>query len=188
MVSPNEVRSPADRSTKMPRSICVSTLRAHASASLRVRSVSVTGGQPVRRTCACHCSGPFWRIVAIVLLLTHATRAVPKLCQQIAKTGNARRPAIHSSELEGEFGAPERIRTSDLCLRRAALYPAELRARADLDSAQGGARQRRWSEPPAVRPKQKIFSPAIETGPPRFSYFLGHIAPQRRRLLFSGSC
>src|SRR5690554_5790325 len=25
-------------------------------------------------------------------------------------------------------GAPERIRTSDLCLRRAALYPAELRA------------------------------------------------------------
>jgi hypothetical protein len=29
-------------------------------------------------------------------------------------------------------GAPERIRTSDLCLRRAALYPAELRARAAL--------------------------------------------------------
>ncbi len=27
-----------------------------------------------------------------------------------------------------EFGAPERIRTSDLSLRRAALYPAELRA------------------------------------------------------------
>jgi hypothetical protein len=26
------------------------------------------------------------------------------------------------------FGAPERIRTSDLCLRRATLYPAELRA------------------------------------------------------------
>src|SRR5229473_296079 len=26
------------------------------------------------------------------------------------------------------IGAPERIRTSDLCLRRAALYPAELRA------------------------------------------------------------
>ena len=26
-----------------------------------------------------------------------------------------------------ENGAPERIRTSDLCLRRAALYPAELR-------------------------------------------------------------
>ena len=28
-----------------------------------------------------------------------------------------------------DYGAPERIRTSDLCLRRAALYPAELRAR-----------------------------------------------------------
>ena len=27
-----------------------------------------------------------------------------------------------------EYGAPERIRTSDLCLRRATLYPAELRA------------------------------------------------------------
>lgn len=26
------------------------------------------------------------------------------------------------------FGTPERIRTSDLCLRRATLYPAELRA------------------------------------------------------------
>ena len=29
-----------------------------------------------------------------------------------------------------EFGAPDRIRTCDLCLRRAALYPAELRVRA----------------------------------------------------------
>ena len=28
----------------------------------------------------------------------------------------------------GIYGPPERIRTSDLCLRRAALYPAELRA------------------------------------------------------------
>src|SRR3990167_6141502 len=27
----------------------------------------------------------------------------------------------------GVFGAPDRIRTCDLCLRRAALYPAELR-------------------------------------------------------------
>ena len=27
------------------------------------------------------------------------------------------------------FGAPDRIRTCDLCLRRAALYPAELRVR-----------------------------------------------------------
>src|SRR5580698_1468503 len=32
-------------------------------------------------------------------------------------------------------GAPEGIRTPDLCLRRAALYPAELRARGGLDSA-----------------------------------------------------
>src|SRR5665647_2330375 len=80
MVSPNGVRSPAERSTKIPRSICDSTSRAQVSASLRVRKVSVTGGQPVRRTCACHCSGPFCRMVAIVFLLTHATQ----LCQNCA--------------------------------------------------------------------------------------------------------
>src|ERR1700690_3110028 len=41
------------------------------------------------------------------------------------------------------IGAPERIRTSDLCLRRAALYPAELRAPApDLTD---GARE--FNEP-----------------------------------------
>ena len=34
-----------------------------------------------------------------------------------------------SLKMAGLFnGAPERIRTSDLCLRRATLYPAELRA------------------------------------------------------------
>src|SRR5690554_3545890 len=32
------------------------------------------------------------------------------------------------TQVLGIHGAPERIRTSDLCLRRAALYPAELRA------------------------------------------------------------
>ena len=42
-------------------------------------------------------------------------------------------------------GAPERIRTSDLCLRRAALYPAELRARSVLDSGRGHERQRLYS-------------------------------------------
>ena len=31
-----------------------------------------------------------------------------------------------------KIGAPERIRTSDLSLRRAALYPAELRARFEV--------------------------------------------------------
>ena len=31
-----------------------------------------------------------------------------------------------------KYGAPDRIRTCDLCLRRAALYPAELRVRARL--------------------------------------------------------
>ncbi len=31
------------------------------------------------------------------------------------------------------YGAPERIRTSDLCLRRAALYPAELRVQSNCN-------------------------------------------------------
>jgi hypothetical protein len=42
----------------------------------------------------------------------------------------------------GKFGAPEGIRTPDLCLRRAALYPAELRAREGLDSGTPPMRQR----------------------------------------------
>ena len=49
--------------------------------------------------------------------------------------------AINFNELAS--GAPERIRTSDLCLRRAALYPAELRARDHLDSGRAFERQRR---------------------------------------------
>ena len=44
--------------------------------------------------------------------------------------------------LKSLIGAPERIRTSDLCLRRAALYPAELRAPGGFDSAPGRTRQR----------------------------------------------
>ena len=36
---------------------------------------------------------------------------------------------VHFSALHVGSGAPEGIRTPDLCLRRAALYPAELRAR-----------------------------------------------------------
>ena len=49
----------------------------------------------------------------------------------------------YADENSIEFtGAPERIRTSDLCLRRAALYPAELRARSVLDSGRGIERQR----------------------------------------------
>ena len=36
------------------------------------------------------------------------------------------RNAMRSAGVDARNGAPERIRTSDLCLRRAALYPAEL--------------------------------------------------------------
>jgi hypothetical protein len=45
--------------------------------------------------------------------------AVPKLCRQIAQAGNTGRFAIHCFDFEGDFGAPETIQTSDLCLRMA---------------------------------------------------------------------
>ena len=44
---------------------------------------------------------------------------------------------------ERTFSAPERIRTSDLRLRRPSLYPAELRARFDARSSHGPAVQAR---------------------------------------------
>src|SRR5205085_5820654 len=39
-----------------------------------------------------------------------------------------------------KHGAPDRIRTCGLCLRRAALYPAELRVRAEEALSKGGGR------------------------------------------------
>ena len=39
------------------------------------------------------------------------------------------------------FGAPDRIRTCDLCLRRAALYPAELRVRMTLPRTMPGSQK-----------------------------------------------
>src|SRR5215471_15870213 len=42
-----------------------------------------------------------------------------------AGAGAASLPAL----IADDTGAPDKIRTCDLCLRRAALYPAELRAR-----------------------------------------------------------
>src|SRR5205814_10201417 len=47
-------------------------------------------------------------------------------------------------------GAPEGIRTPDLCLRRAALYPAELRARLRVHNAGEAKRQRRGWGPLVV--------------------------------------
>ena len=41
---------------------------------------------------------------------------------------------LHFAEIDNRDGAPERIRTSGLCLRRAALYPAELRVPMRTDS------------------------------------------------------
>jgi hypothetical protein len=43
--------------------------------------------------------------------------------------GDERHGIALASKSLGKYGAPEGIRTPDLCLRRAALYPAELRAR-----------------------------------------------------------
>ena len=64
-----------------------------------------------------------------------------------------------------ESGAPKRIRTSDLCLRRAALYPAEL-------WVQSG--RRRLSKGPRE-------GPALIAPPPPPSPPLGAAAPSRRR-------
>src|ERR1019366_5674230 len=49
---------------------------------------------------------------------------------------------FRSSENTEKAGAPETIRTSDLCLRRARLYPAELRAPMGLNRPNGRQRQR----------------------------------------------
>src|SRR5262245_28310626 len=43
-----------------------------------------------------------------------------------------------TSQSEVAAGAPDKIRTCDLCLRRAALYPAELRARVAIFIAEPG--------------------------------------------------
>src|SRR5262249_21256748 len=45
--------------------------------------------------------------------------------------------AVRSRHLCENHGAPGEIRTHDLCLRRAALYPAELRVPADLHDQKG---------------------------------------------------
>src|SRR5258706_3811011 len=53
-----------------------------------------------------------------------------------------------------DVGAPDKIRTCDLCLRRAALYPAELRVRPPRDSTTGCDGPRgagRAPHPPASR-------------------------------------
>ena len=57
--------------------------------------------------------------------------SVLTLCQdkiKIAKQLQNFKMLADFSKSKGMIGAPERIRTSDLSLRRAALYPAELRA------------------------------------------------------------
>ena len=43
-----------------------------------------------------------------------------------ARLANDAAKSLERKSLNVEGGAPKRIRTSDLCLRRAALYPAEL--------------------------------------------------------------
>gem|GEM_PF-2231096 len=50
------------------------------------------------------------------------------------------------------FGAPERIRTSDLCLRRAALYPAELRVRLARNLLAAGRIGKRYVTTGSARP------------------------------------
>jgi hypothetical protein len=62
-------------------------------------------------------------------------------------------------------GAPEKIRTSDLCLRRAALYPAELRAHSALHSLRGRQRQR-WMRRGGACDKVKVQTFSRAQSPP----------------------
>src|SRR3546814_20373008 len=57
------------------------------------------------------------------------------------------------------YGAPERIRTSGLCLRRAALYPAELRV-LDRPRPPGSTRLAKAAEPrPSERARCRNHTP-----------------------------
>src|SRR3990167_2207865 len=62
-----------------------------------------------------------------------------------------------------ENGAPDRIRTCDLCLRRAALYPAELRV---LDAI-GGNRGGRLAKPARCRQMKIVRAQPTGNGFPR---------------------
>ncbi len=48
-------------------------------------------------------------------------------CQQLRERTSTLNAVRKKLNFKGKFGAPDRIRTCGLCLRRAALYPAELR-------------------------------------------------------------
>src|SRR5262249_21401634 len=69
--------------------------------------------------------------------------------------------AVAGCPVQESSGAPDRIRTCDLCLRRATLYPAELRApRGAVDSG--------W---PAERQRPKAFAgvaAVLTSGPARY--------------------
>src|ERR1700693_4614963 len=68
------------------------------------------------------------------------------VCQDCAKNDSwlsSRKPRLAKVPISfKKNGAPDRIRTCDLCLRRAALYPAELRVRGGSFSRLAGPRQR----------------------------------------------
>src|ERR1700681_1100870 len=69
------------------------------------------------------------------------------VCQDCAKNDSwlsSRKPRLAKVPISfKKNGAPDRIRTCDLCLRRAALYPAELRARERCSSARPPGRANR---------------------------------------------
>ena len=56
-----------------------------------------------------------------------ARRCYPGVTPHLAISTSQARRSRQVSVMVEENGAPDRIRTCDLCLRRAALYPAELR-------------------------------------------------------------
>jgi hypothetical protein len=63
--------------------------------------------------------------------------AVPKLCSSGNQSIFSWSAVANKTIKSATSGAPDRIRTCDLCLRRAALYPAELRVLGRNDDRSG---------------------------------------------------
>src|SRR4030088_2080184 len=95
------------------------------------------------------------------------TGTAPSVVTEIAEPGGGLMLRMTmergTSTARRKNGAPEGIRTPDLCLRRAALYPAELRARGGLHSRTGAAPQLRGLGENATAGRRRIPNEAMRT-------------------------
>jgi hypothetical protein len=88
-------------------------------------AIHETAGRASRvRSASPHATHLVARVVSLLSTRTSGECFTRTVCGQTVCHGEL----ISAQGLDG-YGAPDKIRTCDLCLRRAALYPAELRAR-----------------------------------------------------------